>query len=137
MPDNAFPRAGVALEGALEAALRQQSALEVEDQYRGQLAASRALDASAGRALHGPHRSDLQVSYEAKNMPASACSTGEQKALLVGLILAQARSVAARIGEHRVSFAAIEGRRELQGSHHKQQRVNKNGEQKICRRPGE
>ena len=99
MPDNAFPRAGVALEGALEAALRQQSALEVEDQYRGQLAASRALDASAGRALHGPHRSDLQVSYEAKNMPASACSTGEQKALLVGLILAQARSVAARIGD--------------------------------------
>jgi DNA replication and repair protein RecF len=99
MPDNAFPRAEVALEGALEAALRTQSALEVEDDYRGQLAEARGLDASAGRTLQGPHRSDLQVRYQAKDMPASACSTGEQKALLVGLILAQARSVAARVGD--------------------------------------
>ena len=99
IPDNAFPRAEVALEGALEAALRDHSALEVEDQFRHQLRQSRGLDAAAGRTLEGPHRSDLQVSHLAKSMPASACSTGEQKALLVGLILAQARSVAARLGD--------------------------------------
>jgi DNA replication and repair protein RecF len=99
MPDNAFPRAQVALEGALEAALRDRSALEVEDDYRSQLRQARGLDAAAGRTLEGPHRSDLKVSHSAKAMPASACSTGEQKALLVGLILAQARSVAARLGD--------------------------------------
>ncbi len=99
MPENAFPRAEVALEGALEAALRDQSALEVEDQFRHQLRQSRGLDAAAGRTLEGPHRSDLQVRHLGKSMPAAACSTGEQKALLVGLILAQARSVASRLGD--------------------------------------
>lgn len=99
IPEAAFPRAAIALEGALEAALRQQSALEVEDAFRARLAAARPLDAAAGRTLEGPHRSDLQVSYAAKAMPAGACSTGEQKALLVGLILAQAHSVAAQRGD--------------------------------------
>lgn len=94
IPEAAFPRAEIALLGTLEASLRTQSALEAEDQFRRHLAAARALDAAAGRCLDGPHRSDLQVHYAAKNMPAADCSTGEQKALLVGLILAQAHCVA-------------------------------------------
>ena len=95
----AFPRAEIALEGTLEAGLRAASAVDVEDGFRDRMRATRALDASAGRSLEGPHRSDLQVVYAAKNMAAKDCSTGEQKALLVGLILAQAQSVAARIGD--------------------------------------
>jgi DNA replication and repair protein RecF len=96
IPEAAFPRAEIALSGTLEASLRTQSALEVEDRFRAHLADTRALDGAAGRCLDGPHRSDLQVHYAAKNMPAADCSTGEQKALLVGLILAQAHCVAAQ-----------------------------------------
>ena len=99
IPEAAFPRAEVALQGSLEADLRSGSALDVEDGFTAALRAARGLDASAGRSLTGPHRSDLQVVYAAKNMPAADCSTGEQKALLVGLILAQAHSVAARTGD--------------------------------------
>lgn len=99
VPETAFPRADIGLEGTLEAALRSAAAVDVEDAYRVRLHGARHLDASAGRALEGPHRSDLIVSYAAKAMPAGDCSTGEQKALLVGLILAQAHSVAARLGD--------------------------------------
>lgn len=99
VPETAFPRADIGLEGTLEAALRSAAAVDVEDAYRARLRGARHLDASAGRALEGPHRSDLIVSYAAKAMPAGDCSTGEQKALLVGLILAQAHSVAARLGD--------------------------------------
>ena len=99
IPETAFPRAELALQGTLEAALRGRSALDVEDDMRQNLCTARGLDASAGRTLEGPHRSDLHVTYVAKNMPAGDCSTGEQKALLVGLILAQAHSVAARTGD--------------------------------------
>ena len=49
--------------------------------------------------MEGPHRTDLHVTHAAKNMAAAKCSTGEQKGLLVGLIMAQARSVAARTGD--------------------------------------
>ena len=99
IPETAFPRAEIALAGSLEAGLRRQSALEVEDAFRARLAQARRLDGAAGRTLEGPHRSDLQVIYAAKNMAAADCSTGEQKALLVGLILAQAHSVAAQRGD--------------------------------------
>ena len=98
IPDAAFPRAEISLAGHLEADLRRRSAIDVEDDFRALLAAQRSQDAAAGRTLEGPHRSDLLVSYAAKSMPAADCSTGEQKALLVGLILAQAHSVAARRG---------------------------------------
>ena len=98
MAENVFPQAQLALEGMLEADLRNCSALEVEDAYRAHLAAHRGADASAGRCLHGPHRSDLRVTHATKAMPAAACSTGEQKALLVALVLAQAHSVAGRTG---------------------------------------
>lgn len=91
-----FPRATLALEGMLEAALAERPAVDVEDEFARHLAASRARDAAAGRTLEGPHRSDLLVRYQAKDREARLCSTGEQKALLIGIVLANARLLAAR-----------------------------------------
>lgn len=71
---------------------------ETEEDLRTALAESRFRDMAAGRALVGPHRTDLAGVYAAKGVPAKDCSTGEQKALLVSLILANARALAARIG---------------------------------------
>ncbi len=88
-----FPWAQVAIEGELETALKDKPAVHVEDDYRRDLASSRRLDAGAGRTLGGPHRSDFLVSHGPKNCPAGQCSTGEQKALLIGLILAQGHAV--------------------------------------------
>jgi len=86
-PEDAFARASIALEGwdscDLIAALK----------------ANRAKDAVAGRATEGPHRQDLAVSHRAKQMPAAKSSTGEQKALLLGLVLAHADLVTERRGE--------------------------------------
>lgn len=70
-----------------------------EEALRQALAESRARDLVAGRTLVGPHRSDLRGTYAAKGVPAEQCSTGEQKALLVSLVLANARALAERIGE--------------------------------------
>ncbi len=88
-----FPWSKVAVEGEIEGLLDAMPAVRAEDEYRTLLADSRGADRGAGRALRGPHRSDLVVSHGPKNMPAGQCSTGEQKALLIGLILAQARAV--------------------------------------------
>ena len=81
-PDGPFARASLALEGG----------------EAGDLAASRSRDAAAGRALAGPHRADLVVTHVGKKQPAALSSTGEQKALLIGLILAFADLVAERAG---------------------------------------
>ena len=62
------------------------------------LAAARGRDAAAGRALEGPHRSDLVVVDVRQDQPAARCSTGEQKALLLGIVLAHADLVRARTG---------------------------------------
>jgi DNA replication and repair protein RecF len=70
----------------------------VEDRYREILRGNRARDAIAGRTLDGPHLTDLQVIYAPKNMPARDASTGEQKALLIGLVLAHASLVAEMTG---------------------------------------
>jgi DNA replication and repair protein RecF len=75
----------------MEQLLPQHSAVEIEDRYRALLKENRARDAAAGRTLDGPHLSDLSVIHAGKGMPASNCSTGEQKALLIRLILAHAR----------------------------------------------
>ncbi len=98
MPDTPFPAADIAVEGMLESWLRDKSALEVEDLYRAKLHNMRGADAQAGRCLEGPHRSDFLVFHVEKNMLAAQCSTGEQKALLIGLVLAQARSAYHRTG---------------------------------------
>jgi DNA replication and repair protein RecF len=86
-PEDEFARAGIALDG-----------------WRGNdlaatLKASRRRDAASGRASEGPHRQDLAVMHRAKQMPAAQSSTGEQKALLLGLVLAHADLVAERRGE--------------------------------------
>jgi DNA replication and repair protein RecF len=83
-PEGAFPRAALGLEGEEPADLPAA------------FAAGRSRDAAAGRTLVGPHRSDLAVTHEDKAMPAASCSTGEQKALLISLILAHSDLVAAR-----------------------------------------
>jgi DNA replication and repair protein RecF len=70
----------------------------VEDRYREILRTNRVRDAAAGRTLDGPHLTDLQVIYAPKNMPARDASTGEQKALLIGLVLAHASLVAEMTG---------------------------------------
>jgi DNA replication and repair protein RecF len=88
-----FPFARIALEGWMEELLPSHSAVEVEDRYRALLKENRGRDAAAGRTLEGPHLSDLTVTHAAKNMPASNCSTGEQKALLIRLVLAHARLI--------------------------------------------
>lgn len=90
----AFPTPVLALEGSIEQALSRQSAIDVEEDYKQRLHDKRDLDRAAGRTLEGPHRSDLLVFYAKKNMPAALCSTGEQKALLTGLVLAHARLTA-------------------------------------------
>jgi len=86
-PDDQFARAGIALEGWRNADLAIA------------LKASRGRDAAAARATEGPHRQDLVVLHRAKQMPAAQSSTGEQKALLLGLVLAHAELVAERRGE--------------------------------------
>ncbi len=93
---HAFPRAEVALDGTLEAALESDAAVDIEDAFRRELAAMRGRDAAAGRTLTGPHRTDLAVRHVARDREARSCSTGEQKALLIGIVLANARLLAAR-----------------------------------------
>jgi DNA replication and repair protein RecF len=95
---SAFPSAEIALDGWMENALISEPATAVEDRYRDVLRNSRARDAIAGRTLDGPHLTDLQVVYAPKNMPARDASTGEQKALLIGLVLAHAGLVAEMTG---------------------------------------
>jgi DNA replication and repair protein RecF len=92
-PEGPFARAGLALTGWLPAPGDSQAALAAE------LRSGRGRDGAAGRTLAGPHRSDLAVTHLGKGMPAELCSTGEQKALLLGLILAHADAVADQRGE--------------------------------------
>ena len=85
--DGPFARAGLELTGWLETG-----------GFRDELGRARARDASAGRTLSGPHRTDLVVTHLAKAQPAARCSTGEQKALLLGIVLAHADLVAEQAG---------------------------------------
>jgi DNA replication and repair protein RecF len=96
--NSAFPSAGIGLDGWMENALLSEPATTVEDRYRVILRDNRARDAAAGRTLDGPHLADLEVIYAPKNMPAKDASTGEQKALLIGLVLAHAGLVAEMTG---------------------------------------
>jgi len=100
--DTAFPKADVALASGLaegvDETLHALPSVDLEDAFAKRLASSRGRDAAAGRALEGPHRADMLVRHAPKNMEAQACSTGEQKALLIGLILANARLHCASFG---------------------------------------
>ncbi len=97
-----FPIPEITLDGWMEQMLRDHSAVEIEDRYRAILRDNRARDAAAGRTLDGPHLSDLAVTHTGKGLPATNCSTGEQKALLIRLILAHAALI-----KDMTSFAPI------------------------------
>ena len=94
----AFPGAEIALDGWMEALIPLHPAAEIEERYRAVLRDNRGRDAAAGRTLDGPHLTDLKVGYAAKGIAAADASTGEQKALLIGLVLAHAGLVAAMTG---------------------------------------
>jgi DNA replication and repair protein RecF len=85
-----FPQAEIELQGWMEQLLSDHRAVEIEDRYRALLRENRVRDAAAGRTLDGPHLSDLAVRHASKNIPAADASTGEQKALLIRLVLAHA-----------------------------------------------
>lgn len=97
-PHSPFPWSTIELTGALETALAGRPALDVEDAYLAILSGQRERDRAAGRTLEGPHRADLLLRHGPKDMAAAHCSTGEQKSLLVGLVLAHAELIAARRG---------------------------------------
>ena len=86
-----FPAARLAIAGEVEDWVAHGPALEAEDRLRSTLASHRAIDAEAGRTTVGPHRSDLAVTRLADGAAAGQCSTGEQKALLISIVLANAR----------------------------------------------
>jgi DNA replication and repair protein RecF len=88
-----FPLADVALQGWMEQLLPDHRAIEIEDRYRALLKENRGRDAAAGRTLDGPHLSDFTVSHAGKKIPAAEASTGEQKALLIRLVLAHANLI--------------------------------------------
>ena len=86
-----FPRARLKLIGTVEDWLDELPALAAEDRFRAALRGGRATDAAAGGATTGPHRSDLAVTNAEKGAPAETMSTGEQKALLISIVLAHAQ----------------------------------------------
>ncbi len=88
----AFPQASIAISGSFEET--RMPGDEGEARFREMLARRRRADAEAGRSLHGPHTADLAVTHLGRGRPAAECSTGEQKALLIGLVLAAARAQA-------------------------------------------
>lgn len=90
-PNGRFPKATIALDGFVEQSLLEKSATSVEEELMARLKSSRRIDATKGRSSVGPHMCDLKINHREKDMPAELCSTGEQKALLIGLILANAR----------------------------------------------
>jgi DNA replication and repair protein RecF len=98
-PNSLFPDAGLTLDGGFGDQAYDISAVDLEQAYRQRLAAQRRTDAVTGRTTEGPHRADLHVVHIAKAMPARQCSTGEQKALLLGLLLAHALLVREMSGQ--------------------------------------
>lgn len=96
LEDSSFPAAHLALTPLFEDGAEPASSAALEAALTGVWGRSRALDRAAGRTIYGPHRVDLEVTYRQKAMPAALGSTGEQKALLIGLILAHARLVKLR-----------------------------------------
>jgi len=93
--ESIFPKSKLRLDGQIETLLEQAGSFEeLEFAFKDTLSAARGTDMRAGRTLIGPHRSELSVTHIEKSMPAAQCSTGEQKALLIGLVLAHARAQA-------------------------------------------
>lgn len=97
--DGPFPVARLALSGEIDTWLAEMPAVAVEDHMRERLSAARGEDAARGGAACGPHRTDFLARYAAKDRPARECSTGEQKALLLSILLGVARELQAERGE--------------------------------------
>ena len=95
---SAFPPAEIALDGWMEKLIPEHPAIEIEERYRAVLRDNRVRDAAAGRTSDGPHLTDLKVTYAHKGIAAADASTGEQKALLIGLVLAHGRLIAEMTG---------------------------------------
>ncbi len=93
-----FPNAAIRVAGTVEAWLEGGPALDAEEKFIDALAERRGRDAAEGRATVGPHLSDLAVTHLGNGRDAETCSTGEQKALLISLVLASARMRAYEIG---------------------------------------
>ena len=93
-----FPRASLAMHGEIDDAVASRPAADVEDTLRERLAAGRGRDAETGTTAVGAHRSDIAVRHLERDMPAAEGSTGEQKAMLVAIVLAHARLIAAATG---------------------------------------
>ena len=94
-----FPGAILDLEGLVESWLTDMPAVEVEGRLRVALAGARAHDMDTGGAAFGPHRTDLLVRHIDYDLPAGQCSTGEQKMLLVSIVLAHAQAQTQRSGQ--------------------------------------
>lgn len=86
-----FPAADIVLDGVLEQDLAGRPAVQVEEAFAADLRRYRSGDGEARRTRFGPHRTDLVVRHIQKDLPAAHCSTGEQKALLISIILGGAR----------------------------------------------
>lgn len=89
-PDDIFPNVSLELDGTIERMLDDMPAIDVEDQYRGMLKKMRQ-NVIYNVPIDGVSRTDFKLYYKEKNMPAELCSTGEQKSLLIGVILAQTK----------------------------------------------
>lgn len=98
LDDASFPAARLSLTPLFEDGAEATTSAELEALLAQRWHAARGLDRAAGRTTSGPHRVDLEVMHAQKHMPAALGSTGEQKALLIGLILAHARLVRLRTG---------------------------------------
>src|ERR1700732_2893102 len=96
--DSSFPPAEIALDGWMEKLIPEHPAIEIEERYRAVLRDNRGRDAAAGRNSGRPHLTDLKVTYAHKGIAAADASTGEQKALLIGLVLAHGRLIAEMTG---------------------------------------
>ena len=94
-----FPPANISLEGSVESWLTEMPAVAVEERLREDLGRSRVRDREVGGATVGPHRTDVLVRHTDYDCPAAQCSTGEQKMLLVAIVLAQAQAQAERSGQ--------------------------------------
>ncbi len=94
-----FPVGRLALLDAIADRLAEQPALTVEDGLRAALADSRGRDAAAGSAAHGAHRADMLLSDAASGLPAALASTGQQKALLIGVVLGHAALITEARGD--------------------------------------
>jgi len=93
-----FPGVALSVDGMVEDWLGSGPALAAEDRLQAELQVTRRQDARSGMTAAGPHRSDLVARHLAKDMPADLCSTGEQKAMLIAIVLAEARLQAAERG---------------------------------------